>query len=511
MSQTINSSSFLIYLAGFASASILFFARKVYKDGLLSSIITISRSVPGVQSIISAEQKKLGSEIGSMIRSEFKFLTIDYEELPKEGLSKDEIFRKFDTLLKHHHSFNEGKAFGGIYHEDEELHDIATQAHVKFASTNALFPSIFPALKKFENEVVRMTRHILHGDERVVGVMTTGGTESILMSIKAYRDKAKKERGITQPEMIVPVTAHPAFCKGAHYFGVKFVIIPVDPQTYEADVKAIKDAVNRNTIMIVASAPSYPQGVIDPIEEIASLAKKRNIPLHVDACLGAYILPWLHHLTKKWDFAVPGVTSISADLHKYGGGPKGTSLILYRDSSYRRYQHFTTGYWAGGLYCSPSMTGSRAGGVIASAWATMVARGEKGYMLAAKEIHKHFVKLCVGISSIPNLKLMGKPEACCIAFIAQGIDTFKIADAMEARGWKNLNRLRQGVQIQVGHKNSFDIDKWLQDLSECTTELKNNPDKYKGMAAIYGMASKIPADAGIIEPILEDYLEALYE
>jgi len=238
----------------------------------------------------------------------------------------------------------------------------------------------------------------------------------------------------------------------------------------------------------------------------------------VDACLGAYLLPWLEKLgysNTKWDFSVPGVTSISADVHKYGYGPKGASAILYTDSSYRRYQFYSTSYWSGGLYCSPSMTGSRAGGIIAAAWTDIVSLGQDGFEKAAKELYEVFQKLLSGIRSIEDLEILGQPIAGVIAFKGKkNTDVLKVADAMEIKGWKNINRLQRpsGAQIQVGHRKGFNCEQWLQDLKESVEDVKNNPDKYKeGMAAVYGMAGSLPPDFGVIEPILDAYLDAMYQ
>lgn len=228
--------------------------------------------------------------------------------------------------------FQTGRAFGGIYNDHAELNKMIVAAENIFHDSNGLFPTIFPGLRKMETEVIRMAANLLHGDANVVGSLTTGGTESILCAIKAYREKAEKERGVTQPELIFPDTAHPAFAKGCDLFKVKMVIVPVRSSDRRVDPATIKAAITSNTIGIVASAPTYPHGVIDPIEEIGAIALASNLPFHVDACLGGFHLPFLQKLgllNKKFDFEVPGVTSMTADLHKYGMGPKGTAVLLY--------------------------------------------------------------------------------------------------------------------------------------------------------------------------------------
>lgn len=231
--------------------------------------------------------------------------------------------------------FQSGHAFGGIYNDHEQLNKIIVAAENIFHDSNGLFPTIFPGLRKMEIEVIKMAAALLHGDDDVVGSLTTGGTESILCAIKAYQEKAEGERGVRNPELIFPETAHPAFAKACHLFRITPVILPVRSTDRRVDPAIIKAAINSNTIAIVASAPSYPHGVVDPIEEIGSLALEANIPLHVDACLGGFHLPFLTKLglfNKKFDFLVPGVSSITADLHKYGMGPKGTAVLLFVSS-----------------------------------------------------------------------------------------------------------------------------------------------------------------------------------
>lgn len=217
--------------------------------------------------------------------------------------------------------------------------------------------------------------------------------------MKSYRDRAETEFGITQPEAIIPESAHAAFIKGCHYFGIKLVYAKKSSD-WRVDVQDVKRLLNRNTIMVVASAPSFPHGVIDPIEEIGELLK--NYPqtgLHVDACLGGFILPWLQQLgvlKKKFDFEIPRVTSISADLHKYGFAPKGASVILYRNSEYRKHQYFAYCDWSGGLYCSPALQGSRAGGPMAGAWAVFVHMGKKGFLETAAHYHQAYSTIIDG-------------------------------------------------------------------------------------------------------------------
>lgn len=244
-----------------------------------------------------------------------------------------------------------------------------------FMHTNALNPMMYPSLRKFETEIISMTAWMLNGDDKSCGALTSGGTESILMAVKAYRDRAKKLRpNITKPNMIVPTTIHPAFEKAGHYFGVELIHIDLEDDM-RVNVKLVEKAINRNTILLVGSAPQYCHGVVDPIQKLSDIALSHGLPLHVDACFGGFMLPWLEKLgydIPTFDFRIPGVTSMSADVHKYGYSSKGASVILYRNEELRSHQYFAYGSWPGGLFGSPSLTGSRPGGMIAAAWAALV-------------------------------------------------------------------------------------------------------------------------------------------
>ena len=272
--------------------------------------------------------------------------------MPKSGINKTELFDQMREVKNNNIKWREGKAFSLVFNGGEEITEVIKDAYTMFFSENGLNPSAFPSLKKFENEVVQMTASLLNGTESA-GNMTSGGTESILMAIKTAREWAKVNKPeIKEPELIMPISAHPAFNKGGHYFGIKVVSIPTKAD-YRADVKAMKEAINENTILLVGSAPSYPQGVIDPIEEIATMAKENNLLMHVDACVGGVVLPFYKKLgadIPPFDFSVDGVTSMSVDLHKYGYAAKGASVVLYKNKALRRHQFYVTTDWPGGMY-----------------------------------------------------------------------------------------------------------------------------------------------------------------
>ena len=316
-------------------------------------------------------------------------MTKDRTRLPKSGIPKEEVLERLRTAKENDIHWREGKAFGMVYVPEEQVTELLKEAYTLYFSENALNPTAFPSLRRFETEVVAMTASLLGSDGGVVGNMTSGGTESLLMAVKSARDWARENRPeALEPEMILPSTAHPALEKASHYFDVESVRTPVRDD-FRADVDAIQAALTPNTILIVGSAPSYPHGVVDPIREMAEIAKENGVLFHVDACMGGFMLPFVRRLgyaVPDFDFQVPGVTSMSADVHKFGYSAKGASVILYRERTLRRYQMFAYTDWSGGIYASPTMTGTRPAGPIAAAWAIMNHLGEDGYLTIAETV-----------------------------------------------------------------------------------------------------------------------------
>ncbi|MHA1698046.1 MAG: pyridoxal phosphate-dependent decarboxylase family protein, partial [Promethearchaeota archaeon] len=290
--------------------------------------------------------------------------------IPENGMAPQELLKLMDEYAKDDADWETGKVFGLVYYAGKEHEDLLKMAQNKFFSINALNPLAFPSVKRFEAETVSMIADLLGGDKRVFGNVTTGGTGSILMAVKTYRDWARsKFPDIKKPEMIIPESAHAAFRKAGHYFDVDIVYAPLN-NDHRVDVKAVEKTISDNTILLVGSAIDFPRGVIDPIPELAALAKENKIGMHVDGCLGAIMLAFLKRMDydiPNFDFSVPGVTSISADLHKYGFCSKGASVILYKNEKLWRHQFYANIDWNGGIYASPTMSGTRNGGIIAQA------------------------------------------------------------------------------------------------------------------------------------------------
>ncbi|XP_020501767.1 sphingosine-1-phosphate lyase 1 isoform X2 [Labrus bergylta] len=438
------------------------------------------------------------------------------KQLPSKGLSQDQVLdkiRDYETLSEV--QWEKGCVSGAVYWGDEKLTNLLVKVYGDFAWSNPLHPDIFPGVRKMEAEVVRMACSLFHGGPNSCGTVTSGGTESILMACKAYRDMAF-ERGVRYPEILAPVSVHAAFDKAAHYFGMKLVHIPLDKNTMKVDVKAMRRAISKNTAMLVCSAPQFPHGIMDPIEEVAELAVRYNLPLHVDACLGGFLIVFMSkagYTLAPFDFRIKGVTSISADTHKYGYAPKGSSVILYSDKKYRHYQYFVAPDWQGGIYASPSVAGSRPGGIIAACWATMMHMGENGYIDATKKIISTARKITTEVRNINGLFVFGDPEVSVVAIGSDVFDIFRLSNALTSKGW-NLNTLQYPSSIHICctvlHTKPGVAEQFILDVKEQAAIIMKNPkEKTTGMGAIYGMAQSIP-DRSMVTEISQGFLDCLY-
>jgi glutamate/tyrosine decarboxylase-like PLP-dependent enzyme len=407
--------------------------------------------------------------------------------LPRQGVAPDEILAQLDALKKDDVRLREGRVFSLAYLASDEVTALAKEAYARYMSENALNPEAFPSLRRLQSEVVEMVADLLHGGPDAAGFMTTGGTESLLMAVRAARERGRVERGIAAPEMVLPTSAHAAFEKGADYFGVRSVRVPVGPD-FRADPGAMAAAMNANTVLVVASAPQYPQGVIDPVERIAALAAEAGINCHVDACMGGMVLPFLERLGQKlplWDFRVPGVASISVDLHKYGYTAKGASVIVHRTKELRRHQTFTTKNWLGGLYGSSGVPGTKSGGPIAAAWAVMRHLGESGYLRLVRSARDTTLRFLEGAREIPGLRVLGDPDVTLVGFTFDDVDAFAVGEALARRGWyvdRQAPPPSLHMTIHAGHAGT--IDAYLADLRACVGEAR--AAQAKGKQVAYG-------------------------
>lgn len=403
---------------------------------------------------------------------------------PDKGRPIDAVIADLEAKREKDVRWADGKTFGMIYNGGPSVHEVAERAAALYLHENALNTKAFPSLGAIQSEVVGWTAGLLNAPPSAAGFLTSGGTESILCAVLAARERGRKERGITAAEMIVPESAHAAFHKAAHIYGIKLLKTPVK-NDWTADVDAMAAAVTPNTVFMVGSAPQYPQGVVDDIPAIAAVAKRAGANCHVDSCMGGFVLPFAERLGRKvppWDFRVDGVSSISADIHKLGYAPKGVSVILYRDKTLRSYQTFVFDDWLGGFYASPNLQGSRSGLPMAAAWAVMQHLGMEGYLKLTAATLKNADEMRAGIRAIDGLRVLGEGTYHLIAMAAdpkskRDVDIFALGDALLERGWFH-DRQKPPDQLHstVSNSNTGVIDKYLRDLAECV-------DRVAGMRA----------------------------
>lgn len=353
--------------------------------------------------------------------------------LPERGAGMDGLLAELAAMRAHDLPVRGGKVTAYVYDTGRtEVHEAAARAYLEMLEVNMLDPTAFPSVVEMEQQVVGAVADLLGGGH---GIFTSGGTESIMLAVKAARDAAAT---VERPTIVLPVTAHPAFHKAAHYLGLDVVPVPVDLETFRVDPRAVRNAITDATVLVVASAPSYPQGVIDPIAEVAAVAAERGVPCHVDACVGGWLLPWLREAgadIPPFDLSVPGVTSISCDLHKFGYAPKGASVVLFADPAMRRKAYFASAAWPGYTVINAAVQSSRSAGSLGGAWATLRALGRDGYLELGRSTWQATVRLREGLAAIPGLQVLGAPESSLVAFASSELDVFVLSDEARRRGW----------------------------------------------------------------------------
>ena len=360
--------------------------------------------------------------------------------LPEHGITRDDVLGQLDSFKERDVRWRDGHAFTLAYNAGEDVVALAEEAYRRFATENALNTDAFPSLRRLQTEVCGIVADWLQAGTQGAGFLTTGGTESLLMAVKAARQRGRRERNVERPNIVLPASAHAAFEKGCYYFGMESRRVPVRDD-WRADADAMADAIDDDTVLVVGSAPQYPQGVVDPIADIAALAAERDINCHVDGCMGGVTLTYLARLghdIPPWNFSVPGVTSISVDLHKYGYTAKGASVIMHRDKRLRADQTFVTDNWLGGVYGSSAVLGTKSGGAWAAAWAVLHYLGDEGYLRLTAAARAAAEELATAIEGIPQLSLRAQPQATLLAFGAtdpEALDVFAVADALWRRGW----------------------------------------------------------------------------
>jgi len=419
--------------------------------------------------------------------------------MPEHGRPRDEIIAELEWMGTEEDAFwRDGKVSGTMYCGDMDHYDFLAKAYQPFAHVNVLQRDICPSATKFESEIIAMTLDMLHGDavaghhpdETPCGSITSGGTDSIVTAMLAYRDWARATKGISAPQVILPETAHPAFDKACHLFGIEGIKAPVGEDTL-VDLDFVREHIGPNTIALVGSAGNYPYGTIDPIAELSELALAHDIGLHVDGCLGGFILPWgeaLGYDIDVFDFRLPGVTTISADTHKYGYGLKGTSVLSYRNKELRSHQYFTSTDWQGGKYLSPGLAGSRSGGLIAATWASMVSLGREGYLRYAEQIFSTAFAMQDIVTSHDELRLMGAPT-WCFSFTSDVFDIYHVNDAMRPKGWRfNGQQYPNAIHMCVTRPQTQPgvVEAFAADLADAIVYALDPPSPDPMSGAIYG-------------------------
>lgn len=410
-------------------------------------------------------------------------------KLPAKGRPWTELKAELEDAKKDDFSWRKGRMALYFYYLNEEVKRVQQEAYAAYWTENAMGQRAFPSMKKLESDVMQMGLSLLNAPEGAAATFTSGGTESIFLAVKTARDWARATKGIKEPNMVIPRTGHPAFDRAAEYLSIEVRRVATTRNDFRADVAGMEKRIDANTIFLLGSAPNYPFGVFDPIRDIAAIAKEQGLWMHVDACVGGFLAPFvrkLGHDIPDFDFKVPGVTSISADLHKYGYAPKGASLMMLREAELQKYQTFTFSNWERGAYANNTAQGTRSGGAVAGAWAVMNFLGEDGYMKWAAVIMDTVEKLTKGINGIPGLAVLEPHELCLFVYrsVDPSLDIGAVAEAMTAKGWFVGRQAEPpGIHMHLNPVHAESADEYLKHLAAAVKEVRASR---KGAAAPAG-------------------------
>ncbi len=470
---------------------------------------------------IKSEKKNISEKIlKDMTKNDPTDIII--KKLPYTNYDSNKLVTILDQWSNKERTKYKNKMSGTLYNYDTILLENLGFVFKKYAYSNPLHPDIYPSLRKMESEIISMSCDIFHlNNEEGCGVLTTGGTESIILAIKAYRDLWYKKTWFTsfrKPNIVVPKSIHAAFDKACKIMNIEIRYAKLNMITYAVDIDDVKNYIDDNTIMIGASAPCYPYGIIDPIEQLSELAIKKNIGFHVDSCLGGFILGLNNskkYIDVKFDFILKGVTSLSADTHKYGYTPKGSSILLYRNNNIKKYQYSLCIDWTGGIYATPTLLGSRPGYTIACTWFTLLYHGKKKYIEHSDKIISKCNELYINISKIEELQILGYPQLNVISFKnnKNKLSTNKfmhIIELIQKENWC-LNVLQNpiAVHICITLDNIDNCNNLYIKLIELIKKIKDIPEKniHSNLSSIYGMSSSISGEH--IEDIAISFLDSL--
>jgi sphinganine-1-phosphate aldolase len=423
--------------------------------------------------------------------------------LPSEGRPRQSILdelREMATLEDA--KWEGGKASGSFYCGDHDHYEFMGEAYSMYSHMNAMQRDVCPSATRFEGEIIAMGLDLMHASQvtgtEPAGMLTSGGSGSILHAMLAYRERATSN-GIARPNVVKPETAHPAFDKACHLLGIEMRRAPIDATTAQVDVAAMASMIDADTAAIVGSACNYGYGTIDPISELSDLALERGVGLHVDGCLGGFILPFGEQLgfdIPVFDFRLPGVTTISADTHKYGYSVKGTSILMFRDKQLRNGQYFFLTDWSGGKYSSPGIDGSRSSGLLAATWASLVSLGREGYLKYAKQIFDTAYAMQEAVRAHSELRIIGSPSFC-FSFTSDEFDIYHVNDAMKERGWRlNGQQYPNAIHMAVTRPQTQPgvLESWQRDLPDAVAYANEHRGEPAQSSSIYGGAQTPSAE-----------------
>lgn len=482
---------------------------------VVARMAPLLKRLPMVRRQLDGEMEKLRADLEADIQ---KDLTAPCAKLPQEGQAQQallELMRTRQTIDTQY--WQPGKMTGAVYHGDLSYMAWVGEIYGMFAYTNPLHMKLHPATRQMESEVIAMVLGLYHGTSGCCGAITTGGTESILMAMKSYREWGRRTKGITRPNVVCCTTAHAAFDKAGDYFGIEIRKAGVMDDEHEIDLRQVRRLIDGNTVALVGSACQYPTGSVDDIPALSELSLACGIGLHVDCCLGGFLVPFMEKAgfrTKhSFDFRVPGVTTISCDPHKYGFAPKGASVLMFRHAELRHHMYSFATQWSGGIYATPTILGSRPGGVVAATWAAMMKHGEAGYVATTKQIVGATREIGAAVSRMPGLKLMGRPEVCVVAFVGaedSGVNCYSLCDALKETGGWELATLQHppGIHLALTLPSSRNAAAFVADLEAALQLLRADPQKWSGgTAGLYGTLSKLPS--AFIEDSAKVFLDTM--
>ena len=466
-------------------------------------------SLPIIKDKVNNEIKQFNGNMKKELEeSQSPFKNIISPEISENGFTKNEIYDKLNNLKNVVEKKNINYISGAIYNKNENEIELIKNILPIFYKSNPLHPEIYPQIPFLEKTVIKSVAKLFHGNEKTVGCITSGGTESILCACYCYK-KLGEKKGIKNPEMIAPISIHAAFDKAANYFGIKLHKIPIYLDN-SIDFNILKSYINNNTILLACSTPSYAHGLIDDVQEFSNIAKQYNIPLHVDACLGGFLLPFIEDFNIKFDFELEGVTSISADTHKYGYTPKGSSILLYRNEEYFKNQIYVQSSWNGGIYATPTIPGSRSGNNIVFTWAFLNYYGINHYKESTKKIMKGVEYLKEKFNYIEELEIIGKPMFNVVGFKSNLINIYSLNGELKKYGWE-LNELQNPASLHycvtLNNYETKTIDELFENIMESIKKIKS--ENYKDLGkSVYGSTQKINNEAIVVD-LAKEYVKNL--